>query len=164
MDLPNFFKNPTWWSLSLFIKKKKFIWWSFSDFTMVIIFWCWSFSVLPSECGGRAWLLCSSCSTTKKGCPLRGTAPTGLLQRGSCQFRSRRAAVSFAFQQTFIPHVPEQELLLITNCILRNNSIHKQVNSIGPTKQIAITPTREQNCLTWISVLLKRKILKEKKS
>ena len=85
---------------------------------------------------------------TKKGCPLRGTAPTGLLQRGSCQFRSRRAAVSFAFQQTFIPHVPEQELLLITNCILRNNSIHKQVNSIGPTKQIAITPTREQNCLT----------------
>ena len=50
------------------------------------------------------------CSTTKKGCPLRGTAPTGLLQRGSCQFRSRRAAVSFAFQQTFIPHEPEQEL------------------------------------------------------
>ena len=93
---------------------------------------------------------------------LRGTAPTGLLQRGSCQFRSRRAAVSFAFQQTFIRHVPEQELLLITNCILRNNSIHKQVDSSGPTKQIAITPTREQNCLTWISVLLKRKILKEK--
>ena len=93
---------------------------------------------------------------------LRGTAPTGLLQRGSCQFRSRRAAVSFAFQQTFIRHVPEQELLLITNCILRNNSIHKQVDSSGPTKQNAITPTREQNCLTWISVFLKRKILKEK--
>ena len=52
---------------------------------------------------------------TKKGCPLRGTAPTGLLQRGSCQFRSRRAAVSFAFQQTFIPSSQNWWRYLITN-------------------------------------------------